>query len=178
MSRQVAATPEPQRPRLLALELLSGAPMAAMKAFYGKTLDLAILNERPDRFTVEAGETRITFVENASTDPGTSPFYHFAFNIPENKIRQALDWQKARSPVLAIPEQNRAAGYPPEVVDYRHMERALDLLPRSRRQRRRMHRPPRSEERRQRPLQLGGHPLCQRDRLDRRRCGGGGRGVG
>ena len=49
-----------------------------------------------------------------------APFYHFAFNIPENKIVQALEWQKARTPLLAIPERNRAAGFPPEVVDYRH----------------------------------------------------------
>ena len=108
------------RPRILSLELLSGAPISAMKAFYGKTLDLAILKERADRFTVEAGETRMTFVTSADTASGRPPFYHFAFNIPENKILKALEWQKARTPMLPIPERNRAAGFPPEVVDYSH----------------------------------------------------------
>ena len=119
---QAAGTPpdEPKRPRILSLELLSGAPTSAMKAFYGKTLDLRLMDERPDRFTVEAGETRITFVTSPDTVDGRAPFYHFAFNIPENKIVQALEWQKARTPMLAIPERNRAAGFPPEVVDYRH----------------------------------------------------------
>ena len=119
---QAAGTPpdEPKRPRILSLELLSGASIGAMKAFYGKTLDLRLMDERPDRFTVEAGETRITFVTSPDTVDGRAPFYHFAFNIPENKIVQALEWQKARTPMLAIPERNRAAGFPPEVVDYRH----------------------------------------------------------
>ena len=94
--------------------------MSAMKAFYGKTLDLRIMDERPDRFSVEAGETRMTFVSSTDTVDGRPPFYHFAFNIPENKILKALEWQKARTPMLSIPERNRAAGYPPEVVDYSH----------------------------------------------------------
>ena len=108
------------RPRLLSLDLQSGAPMSAMKAFYGKTLDLRIMDERPDRFSVEAGETRMTFVNSTDIVDGRPPFYHFAFNIPENKILKALEWQKARTPILSIPERNRAAGYPPEVVDYSH----------------------------------------------------------
>ena len=111
---------DPKRPRILALELLAGAPLSAMKTFYGKTLDLRLMNERPDRFTVEAGESTITFVASEETAGGRAPFYHFAFNIPENKIVKALEWQKARTPMLAIPERNRAQGFPPEVVDYRH----------------------------------------------------------
>jgi hypothetical protein len=111
---------ELKRPRLLSMELMSGAPMSAMKAFYGKTLDLRLLDERADRFSVEAGESKITFVMSTETVAGRAPFYHFAFNIPENKIRKALEWQRARTPMLAIPERNRAAGYPPEVVDYSH----------------------------------------------------------
>ena len=96
------------------------SPLSVMKAFYGKTLDLRLFNERPDRFTVEAGESTITFVTSEDTVGGRAPFYHFAFNIPENKILKALEWQKARTPILAIPERNRAEGFPPEVVDYRH----------------------------------------------------------
>ena len=110
----------PGRPRILSLELQSGAPLGDMKAFYGKTLELAILEEKPDRFTIEAGETRITFAGSTDSVDGRSPFYHFAFNIPENKILKALEWQQARTPMLPIPERNRAAGFPPEVVDYSH----------------------------------------------------------
>lgn len=116
-----SAQAEPKRPHLLSLELLAGAStMAAMRTFYGKTLDLRLLDDKADRFTVEAGESRITFVASEEAVDGRAPFYHFAFNIPENKIVKALEWQKARTPMLAIPERNRAAGFPPEVVDYRH----------------------------------------------------------
>jgi catechol-2,3-dioxygenase len=111
---------ETPRPRLLSLELLSGAPISAMKEFYGKTLEQGVVEQRADRLTIEAGETRITFVSSSDTEGGRTPFYHFAFNIPENKIVQALEWQKQRTPLLSIPERNRAAGYPPEVVDYSH----------------------------------------------------------
>jgi catechol-2,3-dioxygenase len=94
--------------------------MAAMKAFYGKTLDLRLLDVKDTSFAVEAGESRITFISSTETAGGRAPFYHFAFNIPENKILKALEWQAARTPLLPIPERNRAAGYPPEVVDYSH----------------------------------------------------------
>src|SRR5688572_29655476 len=69
---------EPKRPRLLSIELQSGASMAAMKAFYGKTLDLRLLDEKADRFSVEAGESRITFVSSNEIVAGKAPFYHFA----------------------------------------------------------------------------------------------------
>jgi hypothetical protein len=110
----------PPRPRILSLELMTGTPLESMKAFYGKTLDLRVYDEKADRFSVEAGETRITFVSTPETADGRAPFYHFAFNIPENKILKALEWQKARTPLLVIPERNRAAGFPPDVVDYSH----------------------------------------------------------
>jgi hypothetical protein len=117
--RAVTPQPEPRRPRLLSLELLTSAPLATMQAFYGKTLDLLIRANRQDQFGVEAGETRLTFAADAAKDPGGTPFYHFAFNIPENKIRQALEWQQKRTPVLTVPEPYRAAGYPPEVMEHR-----------------------------------------------------------
>ena len=120
IANQSQPIPAPGWPRILSLELQSGAPLSAMKAFYGKTLDLAIPEEGDDRFTVEAGETRITFVSGGELVGGRPPFYHFAFNIPENKILKALEWQQKRTPMLAIPERNRAAGFPPEVVDYSH----------------------------------------------------------
>ena len=137
---------DPRRPRILSLELLTGASLNAMKAFYGKTLDLRLMNERADRFTVEAGESQITFVASADTAGGRAPFYHFAFNIPENKILQALDWQKARTPMLADSRAEPGRGLPARGRRLPPLECALCLLPRSRRQRRRIHRPPRSEE--------------------------------
>jgi catechol 2,3-dioxygenase-like lactoylglutathione lyase family enzyme len=103
--------------RICALELLTAAPLAAMKDFYGRTLGLRILSDTGERLTIATGTTRLSFVPSAV---GERPFYHFAFNIPENKIVPALEWQQARSPLLYIPPPSRAAGYPDAVADYRH----------------------------------------------------------
>ena len=149
-----------------------------MKAFYGKTLDLRILGTRADRFTVETGETRLTFVHSAEIVEGRPPFYHFAFNIPENKILKALEWQKARTPMLPIPERNRAAGYPPEVVDYRHWNahsiffldpagNVVEYIAR--------HDLKNGDSQ---PFGCERPPLRERDRPDRRRCAGDGGDTG
>jgi hypothetical protein len=101
------------RPRLLALELRSGAPLAEMKAFYGKTLDLGVRDERADRFTVEAGETRITFVHDAQdgrwagrlsiTSPSTSR--------RTRSFRRSSGRRRGRR-CCRFPSATGAAGYP------------------------------------------------------------------
>jgi catechol-2,3-dioxygenase len=105
-------------PRILSLELLSAAPLAKMKEFYHRSLGLRVGDEKPGRLTLGAGETRLTFVK-ARPDDG-KPFYHFAFNIPENKVVAARDWQRERTPLLPIPARLRDPAYPDDVVDYRH----------------------------------------------------------
>lgn len=102
----------------MSLELLTAAPLARMKEFYQQSLGLEVVENRPDRLTVAAGLTRLTFVP-AAADAG-NPFYHFAFNIPENKIVDALKWQKARSAMIPVPESLRDSDHPEEVVNYRH----------------------------------------------------------
>jgi catechol-2,3-dioxygenase len=98
--------------------LLAGASLTRLKEFYHRTLGLRIQDEQRERFTVVAGATPITFVSPGQRDG--RPFYHFAFNIPENKIRAARDWQRARTPLLPIPARLRDRDYPDDVVDYSH----------------------------------------------------------
>ena len=113
----LSTSPDRQR-RILSLELVSAAPLGKMKEFYCQLLGLRAVAEERDRFTFAAGETEITFVP-AKADEGR-PFYHFAFNIPENKILAARDWQKERTPLLPIPPRLRDSKYPDDVVDYNH----------------------------------------------------------
>ncbi|MBI3408402.1 MAG: hypothetical protein HY040_08600 [Planctomycetes bacterium] len=108
----------PDAPRILSLELLTAAPLPRMKEFYHDSLGLRVVEDRRDRLTIAGGQTNITFVP-APSDAG-QPFYHFAFNIPENKIRAARDWQRERSPLLPIPQRLRHADYPNDVVNYSH----------------------------------------------------------
>lgn len=67
---------------------------------------------------VTAGLTQLVFSGSAASP--TAPFYHFAFNIPENKIRSAHDWQQQRTPLLPISPTLRDPSMPAGVVDYRH----------------------------------------------------------
>ena len=110
-----------QAPWITSLELLTAAPIAAMVGFYRDTLGLSVLDERADRVTIGCGRTPVTFVAAAAAaaDAGR-PFYHFAFNIPENKVRAARDWQAERTPLIPPPERLRDPEYPDDIVNYRH----------------------------------------------------------
>ena len=59
-------------------------------------------------------------MSRAPTTGSERAFYHFAFNIPENRILAALEWQKARTPLLPVPESHRAPGFPAEVAFSSH----------------------------------------------------------
>ncbi len=65
------------------------------KKFYSCTLGFKIISEADNFFTVQAGNTLLSFVfrEDATN-------YHFAFNIPCNQAVQALSWLKQRVTVL------------------------------------------------------------------------------
>jgi hypothetical protein len=104
--------------RIRKLELVSSAPLAKMITFYHELLGLRVVDEKPDRLTIAAGETPITF-RKAIAEEG-DPFYHFAFNIPENKLLSAHGWQKKRTPLLSIPKTLRDPKFPDDVVNYSH----------------------------------------------------------
>jgi hypothetical protein len=60
--------------------------------------------------SVMAGQTVLTF-ELIDKKYGR-PFYHFAFNIPENKIEKAYEWQKIKTDII---HPNRTlTGIPPK----------------------------------------------------------------
>jgi len=65
--------------------------------FYKTKLKLPIFNESSTGFSVKAGKTRLNFIVDDTID---QPFYHIAFNIPENKINQAKEWSKGRFNLL------------------------------------------------------------------------------
>jgi hypothetical protein len=102
--------------RILELELVTSAALSAMKEFYGTALGLPIAAEG-SRLVVTAGTSRLSFTRDPNA---VDPFYHFAFNIPENQIVEARAWQLRRGPLLPIPDRLRDPRFPPDVVDYRH----------------------------------------------------------
>ncbi|QMV40029.1 VOC family protein [Cohnella cholangitidis] len=65
-----------------------------LKEFYCTMLELPILEYTPSSLSILAGSSKLIFVH--STDV-VNPYYHFAFNISENKVDQALKWLQARA---------------------------------------------------------------------------------
>lgn len=69
--------------------------IAELETFYGHELGLPT-QRHGEKLTIDAGATRIVF---SATTEG-KPFYHFAFNIPENKLESAVKWQKKRTELV------------------------------------------------------------------------------
>ncbi len=105
-------------PRILELRLQTAAPLTEMEAFYGSALGLPVVSDGDDALAVTAGLTEITF-ERLPGAPD-APFYHFAFNIPENKIRGARAWQLERTELFLTPPRLRDPDYPDDVRHFRN----------------------------------------------------------
>ncbi len=114
------STNRPAPARIQSLRLQTSKPLSELKAFYRDVLELPVVNEAASEFTVGAGASRITFASAAAHVK--NPFYHFAFNIPENKLRSALTWQRKRGPVMDTPPRLRDPAYPDQVRHFREWD--------------------------------------------------------
>src|SRR5687767_9587806 len=66
--------------------------------FYIKIMELPVRRINDKSLKVRAGTTEIIFNENNSYK---DPVYHFAFNIPENKLDDAIVWLKKKNVTLS-----------------------------------------------------------------------------
>jgi hypothetical protein len=82
--------------------------IAAIKDFYGSILSLDIISENPDTISFQAGNTQLNFKSNSECN---NPFYHFAFNIPSNKIEEAKEWMNSKAELISISENNFTADF-------------------------------------------------------------------
>ncbi|MBF4485412.1 MULTISPECIES: VOC family protein [unclassified Flavobacterium] len=69
--------------------------------FYKNILDLPIIEKTKDFVSIQAGNSVLEFVEN----PEFKSIYHFAFNIPENKLDEAIEWCKSKVDLIFIEDQ-------------------------------------------------------------------------
>jgi hypothetical protein len=99
-----------------------------MKDFYQRVIGFDVADENPERITFRAGRTLLTFSltkkKSDSTEGGRidadgktsgEPMYHFAFNIPENTIRAARQWQLERTKLVPTPQHMIDPAYPNDV---------------------------------------------------------------
>jgi len=92
---QRPSAPKNDEPRFSFLRL-QASRLDEMRRFYLKTLVLPLHREGKSSLSVRFGRTVIEFT---AAEKG-EPFYHFAFNVPENKFKQAKDWLARRCPLL------------------------------------------------------------------------------
>ncbi len=80
--------------RLLILETTR---LDELKEFYTQVLDWSPADEEEGSFTLDMQETELEFRHHQGDQ---QPFYHFAINIPSNKIEEARGWLRERVPLL------------------------------------------------------------------------------
>ncbi len=82
---------------------------AAIKYFYHQLLDFPIASEDKAFISFQAGLSLLTFHEVKEE----KPIYHFAFNIPCNKIEDALHWVEPKVEIMHADKKNK-------IVDFRN----------------------------------------------------------
>ncbi|MEK4351525.1 glyoxalase/bleomycin resistance/dioxygenase family protein [Paenibacillus sp. FSL R5-0475] len=68
-----------------------------LKEFYVDSLGLTLIKENQTSFSVKVGESSLSFKES---EQSVKPMYHFAFNIPENKMDEAVRWITPKVPII------------------------------------------------------------------------------
>jgi len=81
--------------------------ISSVKDFYGNVLSLKINSEDDNYIEYQTGETVLIFKE----DKSINPHYHFAFNIPANKIEEAKEWMNGKAELLPIEDNNYIADF-------------------------------------------------------------------
>jgi len=69
--------------------------------FYQEVLTLPIIENNTKLVSIQAGNTVLEFIENLQFNS----IYHFAFNIPENKLNEAIEWCKTKVDLIFIEDQ-------------------------------------------------------------------------
>ena len=85
---------------ILQIELLSN-DLAATEHFYAQKMGLPVAFQNTDTITFVAGSSLLTFNR---TDTTAYPRYHFAFNIPHNRLDEATAWVESFAEPLDVPD--------------------------------------------------------------------------
>lgn len=64
--------------------------LKTQEVFYTYNLGLKLVGSSQKSFTVQVGDSHLTFEEPEIL--GENPFYHFAIDIPGNKINESINW--------------------------------------------------------------------------------------
>ena len=85
---------------ILQIELLTN-DLAATGHFYAQKMGLPVAFQNADTITFVAGSSLLTFNR---TDTTAYPRYHFAFNIPHNRLEEATAWVESFAVPMDVPD--------------------------------------------------------------------------
>jgi len=91
---------------ILELEMLTN-DLYKTEKFYRDILGLRVAGKSGSRMSFLAGNTTLIFRHTSSHQP----LYHIAFNIPNNKLDEALDWMRARVEILDATPGHKIADF-------------------------------------------------------------------
>lgn len=124
----LSSIPIPAAPRIQLIKLLTAVPLDVMRRFYEETIGFDVASSDDQQLTIRTGQSQITFVavdpsefESAGNERDSEdfsagrPFYHFAFNVPQNKILAARDWQRAKTKLVPTPDNLRDSKFPNDI---------------------------------------------------------------
>jgi catechol-2,3-dioxygenase len=78
------------------------------KKFYHTKLEFEIKEEGKDFISFNAGASELYFEQTKSP---ANPTYHFAFNIPDNKIDEALEWTARKVEIVDVEGDSKIADF-------------------------------------------------------------------
>ncbi|MEJ5961578.1 hypothetical protein [Pedobacter immunditicola] len=82
--------------------------LCTTRVFYNQVIRMNLLKETDQSVSFPAGNSILTFQQSNS---GVNPTYHFAFNIPENQIQDAINWAHGKVELLSVTENSKIADY-------------------------------------------------------------------
>jgi catechol-2,3-dioxygenase len=77
------------------------------ETFYSEILGLQLVNKNQNSISFKAGQSKLTFIKSDNINPK----YHFAFNIPNNKLVDAINWAETRIKLIENEENNVIANF-------------------------------------------------------------------
>ncbi len=86
--------------------------LSALHNFYKEVLELNTVHSDKKSIVITAGKSKLIFKE---VDANINPFYHFAFNIPSNKIEEAFEQMKQKVELLWLEDYE---GYIADFVNW------------------------------------------------------------
>ena len=92
--------------KILELELLTDN-INETESFYNDVIGLQTLSKTNSSISFSSGSTKLTFRSSENLDP----IYHFAFDIPNNKLQEAFEFIEKKTEILPVIPPDKIADF-------------------------------------------------------------------